>query len=247
MLPNMYIHVAASGEGKRILPAMKELGFEGFPKHLLPTGEPEARSLLSRATENALDHTANVKVHVNRENRGVIAKHLSHLAVPIVVDQDERPLGPFTFAKSIPQGGSAASVAGDVFIDGLDWSSFLEAHTQHEYPVSFLVGRVNAGASNAVFDVAEVGRVERFRRLTDTEDNVFRNIGVYAFTLTEPVVEILQRYERFTAGHEDQIVLDLVAGGLVRAHEHVGKFFNINGAADYEAMRTHAALLAPQL
>ena len=240
----MVIHVAAAGNGTRMQPAIEAMGYGDLPKHLLPTGEDGGQTLVARAAEAALDSGHDVMVHANETNLHRIAAGVGHLAVPIVTDTMGSPIGPFSFTDHVAAGLTAASVAGDVFIERPDWAGFLASHEQSAYPVSFLVGRVNGYPSNAVFDINETdGRVERFRRLTAEEDGVLRNIGMYVFTMTEPVMDILDFYAGRQAGQEDQAATDLVREGLVRAHIHPERFFNINCRADYESLRGYTAAL----
>ena len=237
----MPIHIAASGSGTRIKLAIRDLCFGDLPKHLLPTGSNDGQTLLGRNLEVALNTLDTVFVHANKENMTVIHKSVSHTGACLLVDPEIRPLGPFSFLSRLHANETAASIAGDVYIEDHDWAAFMHGHQLGKYPLSFLVGRVGAGAKHAVFDVnSDDGRIERFRRLNDAEENVYRNIGVYAVTMTTPLLEIVNDYTgRLEAGQEDKFVADIVTQGLVRAHVHGGRFFNINGHADYQALLSH--------
>ncbi len=240
----MQIHIAAAGYGTRMRGAIEELGFGDLPKHLLPTGESDGTTLLSRNLDTATAFSDDVVIHANSVNYDLIRNSHGGRPVPFITDTAHSPLGVFSFIHYMKESQTTASIAADVFIDQHDWPSYVASHDASAYPVSFLVGEVNGSPSNAVFDIAEDGRIERFYRLNDAKPSVHRNIGVYILTLTPPVVEVVQPYvESGIASQQDQIVVDLVAAGLVRAHTHEGRFFNINGRADYEALLAHTSQL----
>lgn len=241
------IYVAAGGNGTRIRAGMNERGFRGIPKHLLPTGEPGGETLLSRNVARAKLSDAGVAVVVNDANRTQVDTELSRMGlsdadVKRLVQQSQ--LGPFSFTSFIDSEQTSFSIAGDIYIDHLNWRYFKASHELNAAvrPVSFLVGRASVGPQAAVFEVAEDGAITDFYRSGEQQDDVFRNIGVYAFTMSPPVTEIMEQY---TANNEpdqqDKIALDLISAGLVRAHEHPGKFFNINTIQDYDDLRAHTA------
>jgi len=240
----MVIHVAAAGNGTRMQTALEEMGFEGLPKHLLPTGEYHEQSLVGRNIAAALETSHEVILHANENNYPLLAAGIGHLAIPIITDTLGSPLGPFSFTDHIAAGHTGASVAGDVFIEHPNWTDFLTAHEASRYPVSFLVGRVSGYPTNAAFDVNKSdGKIERFYRLTDEEHDIYRNIGMYAFTKTAEVVDVLEFYADRSAGEEDKVATDLIREGLVRAHIHPDRFFNINCRTDYESLLNFTATL----
>lgn len=241
------IYVAAGGNGTRIRAGMNERGFCDIPKHLLPTGETGGETLLSRNVTRAKLSDTDVAVVVNDANRAQVDAELSRIglsdtAVERLVQQSQ--LGPFSFTSFIDPERTSFSIAGDIYIDHLNWRYFKASHEINSTvrPVSFLVGRASVGPQAAVFEVAEDGAIKDFYRTSEQQTNVLRNIGVYAFTMSPPVVEIMEQY---TANNEpdqqDKIALDLISAGLVRAHEHPSKFFNINTIQDYDDLRAHTA------
>lgn len=241
------IYVAAGGNGTRISADIVERGLGNIPKHLLPTGEPGGETLLSRNVRHAVRSDTDVAVMTNKANHDLIDAELTKTGLPPSIArriaQDSR-FGPFSFTSIMKPSDTAYSIGGDIYIEDLDWHDFQSAHeaTEIDKPVSFLVGRTSVGPQAAVFEVDESGSITDFYRPKRNEDNVNRNIGVYAFTLSPPVIEILDQYaNRYEPEQQDKIALDLIGNGLVRAHVHAGRFFNINAIQDYDDLRAHTA------
>ncbi len=240
----MRIHVMAAGNGTRMRQEIERLGYGNLPKHLLPTGTPGGETLLLKNIDDALAASSDVALHANASNQDAIRRSVGHLTVPIILSEPG-PLGPFGFTDHIPKGEAAASVAGDVYIANPDWDDFLVTHRSSGYPVSLLVGMTDGYDTSAVFDLdPSDGRVDSFHRLTEPRTNVYRNIGMYAFTATPPVLEILQGYQNKPAGQQDLIMDDFVAQRLVRAHVHPDPFFNINNGSDYSDLLAYTQALA---
>ena len=246
------IYLAASGYGTRMRGAMDAMGYAHVPKHLLPTGEQINQTLLGRNLRIAKASGERVLLLVNEQNRPAIMAHpdIDTDSVTTLTDQAaSAPLGPFRFVEHARQQGYAysASCAGDVYIEGFDWTAFLRHHRQSKHAMTFMVGRVAAGETSAVFDIDD-GSVRAFRRLERFEEDVYRNIGVYAVDMHSPAVDIMRSY--LSAGdspglaRQDEIAADLIGEGFVGAYLHEGTFFNINRPTDYEALLSHTETLA---
>lgn len=243
------IHLAAAGKGTRMKAAIEEMGYGDRPKHLLPTGEPNGVTLVERNLQLARAATDQVYVHVNAANKRLIQDAVAiEPGELVVVDPDESPLGPFTFTDIMGPDQTGASVAGDVFIDGLSWEHVIKEHLANPHPVSFLVAKQTAPPGSATFGIDhETGQIKKFERSQETQKTL-RNVGLYIFTLCPPVIELLEAYTAMPgAGHEDAFATELVAAGLVRAQMHHGAFFNINGMADYIHLRDYTATVGTSL
>jgi NDP-sugar pyrophosphorylase family protein len=243
---NLPIHIAASGTGSRMGPAIEAMGFEGLPKHLLPTGDPSGETLIGRNLTLAENISNDVVVHVNSDNQAVIQSQLALPGHRLITDPEVRPLGPFTFATSINPGETAASVAGDVYLQECPWQAAVDNHSVTPEPITFLVGRVLAPAGSAVFALDNTGKITGFERPTEPAFG-YRNIGLYIFTLTPPVVELVEEYAGLsTPAMEDKFALDAIAAGLVRAQAYPGVFFNTNNGSDYAALQAHTSTQSSQ-
>jgi NDP-sugar pyrophosphorylase family protein len=236
------IYVAAAGRGTRIKPAMAERGLFDLPKHLLPTGEPNGNTLLRRNVARALRVGPAVTVLSNQQNHALIERSVAGLNVAVCDRGGSSSLGPFSFTNLLEPGETGYSVAGDVFIDELDWEGFVEAHRQSERPITFLVGQAAVQPTAAVFEVSDEGAITNFRRADAPQDQAYRNIGVYAFDMTPPVVEILHEHSvSGTTDLQDKTATALIAESFVGAHLHRGDFFNINTIADYDELLLYTA------
>jgi len=245
------IYVAAGGVGSRIRPKLVEAGFDNKPKHLLdvfPVNDERSESLVRLNTLSSLRSGGPVTVLTNCENSLQIQKELDDLECIVDDGTHNSPIGPFSFTQLEQPGSTSFSIAGDVYIEGLDWGRFKSFHETGNKPVTFLVGRAAAKKSGAVFEVnPDDNSVENFYRSEASDTVVTRNVGVYGFTLTEPVVEILEHYARSETESHDQVASDLISGGYVQAMFHEPVFYNINGIGDYLELLQHTSKLTERL
>lgn len=235
------IYVAAAGNGSRIRQEMSEAGYQDIPKHLLPTGEPNGMSLIRRNTSVALSSGLPVTALVNPDNMQAIDDELKGMDVDLSICHARHPYGQFSFTENQTIGETRYSVAGDAYIEAFHWPDFMNAHEAdtEKRPVSFLVGKTSVKKEAALFELDDSLGIKSFRRSERPQNDVFRNIGVYAVTLTPEVKEILDSFSGAETISIDLIVKELVTNGLAKAKIHEGTFFNINHFSDYEEMIKH--------
>lgn len=231
------IYVAAGGRGSRIRAEFAELGMPDIPKHLLPTTPDGEETLLARAVADVASVGHEPCVLANEENRSEIVQALRHQTANIVTHTNGSALGPFSFTQFLSPGETGFSVAGDVYIDQPDWRGFMAAHDERRRPVSFLVGQRHVPIGGAVFELSVNGdMISGFSRALIEQDDAVRNIGMYAFTMTHDVHDILTHEADDLPERQDAIASLLIESGLVGAYMHRGNFFNINTLADYEEL-----------
>ncbi len=245
------IYVAAGGHGTRMAHSFEAQGITPRVKHTLETGNlnDPSETLVRRSAVDALMAGAAVTVIVNTDNSSQISDTLNGLPVDIVTETEPSPLGPFRFAREHGQAAETTtySVAGDTYIESPDWASFIHTHEDSRKPVSFLVGRTAIQPTNAVFELDSDGELIRFYRAEIPEDTGAKNVGMYAITLTEPVIEILDAHRHSAEDQGDVIANSFISEGLAGAVIYNGIFFNINTLDDYNDLLRHTAQTAPTL
>ena len=236
------ICLAAGGDGSRMRSAMDGAGYRGIPKHLLPTGRNDGSTLLGRNLRIARASGEPLVLLANAQNCQAIQEHPDiSLHDVTVLDTRIGIFGPFAFIEYARREKMrrVASGAGDVYVEGFSWADLLAHHQNSSRPITFAVGRVCAGKDSAVFNIGNDGVIEGFRRLEAAADDVYRNIGLYAVTLSEPVVEIIDEFGQVyrdspDIGRQDEVAHAFIGRGLVGAYFHAGPFINVNRPEDYQ-------------
>lgn len=239
------VHIAAGGHGTRLRRVMDAMHLgPDYPKHLLPTGNPDGETLLGRIVRQAAEAPVDgpVIIHANEQNFRAFEHHPDVSSEARVVAGDyQGSLEPFT-ANMLGKRQRTLGSAGDFYAD-FSWREMLDAHESNRFPVTFMVGRTVAVEGGAVFDVDDTGRINALRRTLRTDEADIINIGAYIFEPHETVIRALDNLYRSSRGErisEETVANELIARRLVGAYMIKGAF-NVNTPETYAALLNHAA------
>lgn len=246
------IDIAAGGQSSRLREYLNCAGLpDNYPKMLLPTGEPDDRTLLGRIIRQAQDtiDDSRVTVHTTCENGAHISAHkdiaplLARERASIQYGVFQNSFHPF-IPKVMKERGRVIGASGDFYAD-LDWEELLAAHDSSDYPVTFLVGRTVVVEEGAAFTVEDDGRISNFWRPPKSEGNELINVGVYVFEPTKPVLSALaDLVSPSEVAKEEVIVNRLIDSGLLGAYVLPSTPFNVNTPETYAALLEHTATQA---
>ncbi len=243
------IEIAAAGKSNRLRGHITELGYpDGYPKLLLPTGNPNGETLLGRVTRQAIDAPVSgpITIHTTPDNNLYI--EMSPDVAPLIDDSEVRvryteygnSFRPF-IPKLVTEKVCVFGSSGDFYAD-FSWDNVLDAHHSNDYPVTFVVGQTVEVDKGAVFDVSDNGQITNFARVKRTKESDLINIGIYVF---EPAAPVLSALSGLVTEHcmalEEEIVKALIAKGLIGAHVLQTTPYNVNSAETYQALLQETA------
>jgi NDP-sugar pyrophosphorylase family protein len=241
------IYVVAGGQGSRIREGIERAGLGDTPKHLLPVTEQPGDTLVRRSALSAITTGHSVQIITNPDNHNGIDDNTADLDCITDKNLSTSSLGPFCFTESMGIGETSFGVSGDVYIEDLDWVRFVERQEYGGRPVTFLVKKEESREAGAVFEIDEpTQNITNFHRTDKVGLSVYRNIGVYGFTMTREIKRLVDTHSRFARQSYDEFAVGLIACGLVQAQLHDGHFVNINTLDDYNELLTHTGAKVSQ-
>lgn len=232
--------IVAGGYGTRLREALAERDYpEGFPKHLLATGNPDGETLLGRiatqAQEAPVDHRP--RIYANPKNAPWFRTDpVVGRAAQIVTGRYDNFLLPI-LAPITQRSERVLGCAGDFYAE-FTWDDMLDAHESSRFPVTFLVGTSVAVDEGLRYRVADTGQIVGMERPERTKPGDLINIGAYIF---EPAGSVLRRLQELTASRRlaraETIAEHLIQAGLVGAYEVPNSHsFNVNTIEVYDAL-----------
>jgi hypothetical protein len=252
--PNLHVDIAAAGEGSRLRPTMRGLGFpDDLPKHLLPTGNPDDETLLGRIVRQSLasPQLAAPVIYANPNNAAAIRSHPDvDPRAHITTAPADTSFGDF-MRTLVGRGAITLGASGDHYAETFSWDNLLDHHGSNNYPVTIVTARCLAVDEGAVYRVTDTGQIAAFQRVgrTTPEDTI--NIGLYVFEPSRLVLDSLARVgvnahtvERPMSVSPEKIVTALIEDGLVGSYElPEGTSYNVNTAETYDGLLLHTASL----
>lgn len=244
------IDIAAAGASSRMRATLHEMGYSpDYPKHLLPTGNPENETLLGRIVRQGMEAPlATPTIYANPDNAPEFAVHKDiDPQAELVVEEIDTAFGMF-MRRLVGQNRRTLGASGDHFTEEFSWIDLLNHHDSHRFPVTLVVGQCIEVDEGAVFDIGTSGKVDRFYRPERTSTESLINIGLYVFDPAKVVLRSLEkvgvnpgRLQPVTTSPET-IVNQLIADDLLGAYVLPDNTaFNVNTPETYRALLEHTA------
>jgi NDP-sugar pyrophosphorylase family protein len=226
------VHISAGGQSSRMREIMAEMGYQpDYPKHLLPTGNPNDETLLGRIVSQALalPEVSDLTIHTSEGSKDYVDSHPDiDTKAKVVARTYEGTLGPI-LQPYLEEKKPVISASGDFYLRS-DWGQILGFHESHNSPITYVAGNSYPTMNAAVFRTngTRMAEWERIDGLSEEGDLV--NVGLYLFKPHPGVHEI------FTAAgseHHEHILGSLISEKLIEVYVLEERIYNVNNPAIY--------------